>query len=425
MPTNPASIDDLPGSASSLRHAAYRADDQPEPAPAPHIDFTQLKVPRVAPNGWVEPEDDDDFEAPKSNARLLLLALLLIVLPTLLAAGFEYLVAADRYESEAKFIVRAPQMTPSSTSLGQMLGLANGTTPADAHSVGEYLLSHDAVDALGQKTLTGIFRRPEADFATRLWFAEPKPETLLKYYRDMVRVTSSTETGITTLSVQTFRPTDSKVLADQLLRLGEERVNSLNQRMLNDGLAAADRQVRDAEMEVERTAAALTRFRQSHRDIDPERSGAAQIQLASSLEQAAATARANFEAMAAKIPPSAPQYAAAARQVHALEAQVSAARARMAGSSQSLAAGLGEYEELRIKQDFAAKRYQAAATSYQGAREQLLKQQLFIVSVVKPNLPGKALFPKRLLTVATVFFGLLLTFSVGWLVFAGVREHAA
>lgn len=369
--------------------------------------------------------DDDDVELERRGWRGLLPLLILVFLPTLLVAAFEFLVAADQYQSEAKFIVRAPQAVPSGTSLGQMLGLAAPTAPADAHGVSEYLVSHDAIDALGRQHLTEIFRRPEADAVTRLWFSTPQPETLLKYYLGKVELSASSETGITTLRVRAFRPSDAKTLAQRLLQLGEKRVNSLNQRMLDDGLAAARRQVKEAEADVEASQVALTRFRQTNRDIDPERTGAAQIQVAATLEQQAAAARASFQAMAAKIPPTAPQYAAAARQVRALEGQVAAARARLAGSERSLAAGLGEFEKLRAQQDLAAKRFQAASTSYQSAREQLLKQQLFIVSVVAPNLPGKALYPQRLLIVATVFFGLLLAFAIGWLIFAGVREHAA
>ena len=375
--------------------------------------------------GRYDLEDDEDDSNGRKGYRKLLPLLLLVIFPTLLVAGFEYLIAADQYESEARFIVRAPQAAPSASSLGQMLGLPNSAMPADAHGVSEYLASHDAVDALGRRKLTEIFRRPEADPATRLRQANPQPETLLHFYLDMVRISSASETGITTLRVRAFRRSDAKLLADRLLELGERRVNSLNQRMLTDGLAAASRQVKDAEAEVEAAEVALTRFRQLNRDIDPERTGAARIQIAATLEQQAAAARASFQAMAAKIPPSAPQYAAAERQVRALEGQVAAVRARLAGSERSLATGLGHYEKLRVRQDFAAKRYQAASTSYQSAREQLLKQQLFIVPVVKPNLPGKALYPKRLVTVATVFFGLLLAFAIGWLILSGVREHAA
>ncbi|MDF0487750.1 capsule biosynthesis protein [Sphingomonas sp. H39-1-10] len=369
--------------------------------------------------------DDDDGELERKGWRRLLPLLLLVMLPTLLVAGFEYLIASDQYQSEARFIVRAPQSVPSGSSLGQMLGLASPTAPADAHGVSEYLVSHDAIDALGRQRLTDIFRRPEADLVTRLWFATPQPETLLNYYLGKVELSASSETGITTLRVRAFRPSDAKMLAQRLLELGEQRVNRLNQRMLDDGLAAASRQVKEAEAEIEASQVALTKFRQTNRDIDPERTGAAQIQVAATLEQQAAAARASFQAMAAKIPPTAPQYGAVARQVRALEAQVATERARLAGSGRSLATGLGEFEKLRVKQDLAAKRYQAASTSYQSAREQLLKQQLFIVSVVAPNLPGKALYPQRLMIVATVFFGLLLAFAIGWLILAGVREHAA
>jgi len=366
--------------------------------------------------------DDDEFEdlgPRKWWQRSSLLLLLLVVLPTLIVAAFEYGVAADQYVSESHFIVRGQQPNTGSSGLGQLLGLNPMPAPADAHSVGDYLLSHDAIAALQPGIdLTVIFRRPEADPVTRLWSDSPPDETLLKYYRGKVQATFSSETGITTLTVRAFRPDDAKALADALLRLGEGRVNELNNRMLENGLVAAQRQVDEAESLVGDIEGRMTSFRQASRDADPERTSAAQIQMATALQQQAAQARAQFDAMAAVLPPSAPQYAASARKVAALERQVAAVRVRLAGSEQSVAAGLGEYEKLQMRQQF-------AQSSYQAAREQLLKQQLFIVPVVKPNMPEKALYPKRLMIVATIFFGLILAYALGWLILAGVREHAS
>lgn len=48
-----------------------------------------------------------------------------------------------------------------------------------------------------------------------------------------------------------------------------------------------------------------------------------------------------------------------------------------------------------------------------------------MVRVVEPNLPVKALYPQRLKIVATVFFALALAYAIGWLILAGVREHAS
>lgn len=376
-----------------------------------------------------ETEDESDLEPngvpPRRGWRRLVHPfVLLVILPTLLAAAFEYLVVADQYESSAQFIVRTPQQNAPVNSLGQMLGMGGNTANSDAHSVDAYLLSHDAVSALGRSRLVTMFRRPEADGVTRLWSADPEPETLHKYYRGKVDILTATDTGITTLSVRGFRPADVKALADDLLLLGERRVNLLNQRMFDAGLKDATRQVREAEALVETAQNELTAFRQARRDASPDQTGAAQIQLATSLEQQASQARAQFEAMAAVLPPSAPQYAATARKVASLDRQVASLKARLAGSEQSLAGGLGEYENLQMRQQLAAKQFETAQAGFQSAREQLLKQQLFIVPVVEPNLPGKGLYPKRLFIVGVVFFGLLFAYAIGWLILASVREHA-
>jgi len=352
--------------------------------------------------------------------------LLVVMLPTLLVAGFQYLVAADQYQSEAHFIIRSAQPSGGAGGLGQMLGLGGGgPSPAEAHSIGDYLLSHDAVEAVRRTLdLPAVFRRSEADFVTRLHPARPAPETLLKYYRRQVSVSYDTETGITDLSVRAFRPADARDLAETLLRLGETRVNAFNQRALANSLSVADAQLREAERGVTEAQRALTGFRQGNRDIDPERTSNAQITLAANLQQQLAQARAQRDSMAGAVAPDSPQYVAVARQVRALEVQAGAAQGRLAGSANSIAPGLGAYESLKLRQEFAAKRYEAAAASLEAAREQALKQQLFVIRVVEPNLPGKALYPHRLKTVAIVFLGLLLAYAVGWLILAGVREHA-
>lgn len=418
----------------------------PEPiAPSPNQeqeDATEARVQSLRPlllspfpgvddrsERFVEADDEDDFASNEPSPRVgwrwfLHPFILVVVLPTLLIAGFEYLIAADQYESSAQFIVRTPQQNNSVNSLGQMLGIGAGSAPADVHSVDAYLLSHEAVSALGHERLVSMFRRENADPVTRLWYADPQPETLLKYYRSKVHVTTSSETGITLLSVRGFERSDAKALADDLLKLGEQRVNLLNQRMFEDGLAAASRQVQEAEAAIDNADRQMTQFRQARRDADPERTSSAEIQLATSLQERAAQARAQLDAMAAVLPPSAPQYSATVRKVAALERQVAAVKGRLAGSEGSVAAGLGEYEQLQVRQQLAAKRFEAAQASFQSAREQLVKQQLFIISVVEPNLPGKSLYPERLMVIATAFFGLLFAYAIGWLILSGFREHA-
>jgi capsular polysaccharide transport system permease protein len=350
-----------------------------------------------------------------------------VVIPTLLVAIYFFAVATPQYQSEAHFLVRTnePAYAPAA-GLGAALGLtAQSPAAAESQSIDDYLLSHDAVAALGRRmNLPAAFRPLHADPLSRLWDSHPAPETLLKFYRRQVKLTYNHETGISTLKVRAFTPADAQRMAETLLALGEARVNTFNQRALENSLTVAKQQLAEAEAGVAAAQGSMTGLRQSRRDIDPDRTGAAQIVMATTLQQQLAQARAQLAAMSHSVAPDSPQRVALTRQVQALEAQVGSVQARLAGPRGAVAQDLGAFESLKLRQEFAAKRYETAATALETARELAQKQQLFVVRVVEPDRPVRSLYPERGKIVTIVFFGLLLTYAIGWLILAGVREHA-
>ena len=356
--------------------------------------------------------------------------LLVVVVPTLLVAGYLYLIAADQYVSEAHFLVRSPGNTETAPSgMSAALSLVTGTSTnsqSEAMSVADYLTSHDAVAALRRDDrLVERFHRPEADFFSRLRSANPTPEKMLKYYLEHVEVRFDAENGIAVLQVHSFTPQDSFELVSRLLKLGEGRVNVLNTRSYEDAIALSRRQLADAESRLADVQARLTAYRQKRGDIDPQASGTAQIGLVTTLTGELSTARAQLASMGRMISPSSPQYQAVAARVRALEAQVGTQSGRLTGGERTIASDIGGYEGLQLQQQFLAKRYEAAAASLEKARDNAIRQQLYLVRVVEPNFPVKALFPHRGRIMATVVISLLLAYSIGWLIVAGVREHTA
>ncbi len=354
--------------------------------------------------------------------------LMVVVAPVLLVAGYLYLIAADQYESEAHFIVRSAEATGApTTGLGGLLGMtATSSAENNAGMVADYLQSHDAVNALQrQMNLTAMFRPPEADRLSRLSSGNPTPERLLKFYLSHIAVKFNQETGIATLTARAFRPQDAYQINKALLALGEQRVNEMNLRSYNDAVATSREQLAQAEGAVAGIQSRMTAFRQNRGDLDPEGSGETQIHMVSSLEMNLSAARAQLNAMRSLISPSSPQFVAMSARVRALESEVAGQSARMAGTGTTMASNLGSYEDLKIRQDFAAKRYDAAAADLEKARADAQRQQLYVVRVVDPNLPVKALYPQRLRTLATVAIALLLVYGIGWLILAGVREHEA
>ncbi len=354
--------------------------------------------------------------------------LLFVVLPTLVVAGYYYLVASDQYQSEAHILVRSAQATPQMPGgLGAVVGMAAGLTDVqgEANSVADYLISLDAVTALQRGIgLIGRYQRPEVDRLSQLAQDETNPQDLLDYYRDHVSVELHSDTGITSIAVRAFTPTDAQLITTQLLRLGEQRVNSLNERGYGDAIREADSRLTEAETKLALAQRELGAFRESRRDIDPSGTGEAQIGLVSSLTEQLARAKAQLASMKELVRHDSPQVIAQSAHVRSLQSQVNAQAGRLTTGSGSIAAGLGTYEDLRLRQELAAKQYEVAAANAQSAKERASKQQLYIVRVVEPNRPVKSQYPRRLRIVATVFLGLLVAYAIGWLLLAGVREHS-
>lgn len=355
--------------------------------------------------------------------------LLIVILPTLLVAAYYYLWAADQYESEAHFVIRSADDTGSSgNGFGQLLGLSGGmsSSQADAMGVSDYLVSHEVVDVLRRRlNLVERFRAPEADALAKLRPANPTPERLLDYYEGKVNVRFDRDTSISTLRVRAFRPEDSYAIIKALLELGERRVNELNERTFNDSVASARLQLAQSEQAVADVQSRITNFRQSGGDIDPAGSAEAQIGLVSNLSAELAAARAQLASMTKLIGRDSPQYTAMRTRVASLEREVASQSGRLAGRGTTIASNLGGYEDLKVRQDFVAKRYEAAAANLEKARDQASRQQLYLVRIVEPNRPTKAEYPERERILLTVFLGLLISYGIGWLLVAGVKEHAA
>lgn len=386
-------------------------------------------------HGIIEPVELGRPARPSAWRRTLAwlrrnrMLLLVVVVPTVLVGSYLYLVASDQYESEAHFLVHGADVTPQpGIGVNQVISMATGISAGqnEAMSVADYLTSHNAVDRLRREdALVQRFQRPGIDFISRLWGNNPTPERLLAYYRRQVKVEYNTETGITVLRIHGFTPDDSFHLARKLLMMGEQRINELNARSYQDAVAMGQKQLAAAERDLAANQAATTRFRQSRADIDPQASGEAQIGLVTTLTGQLATARAQLNAMRGLISPDSPQIRALQSRVRSLSAELAGQSGRLTGSDNTIAGDMGSYEGLRLRQQFLAKRYDAAAGALQQARERAMRQQLYVVRVVDANRPVKALFPQRFRILATVFVSLLLVFSIGWLIAAGVREHAA
>ena len=367
--------------------------------------------------------------APKGSRswwrRVPLAFVAVVVLPTVLVAFYYRIIASPLYVSEARFVVRQANQ-PQQSSLGFVLqGVGLSASSSDAYAVHEYVLSADGVNDLKTRFDRAKVLAPRGvDPLTgwpRVWDGS-SDEGLVKALRRFVTVGFDSTTGISTLRVESFDPEVSQALSRAMLDGGERLVNRMNARATEDAVRDAKRSRDEARARLSDIQMRLAAFRNREQFIDPSRTATEGSALVGNLLATIATLRAERAQLAAEAPQS-PQLPMMDSRIAAYEKQIEVERAKIAGTSTSLATKISAYEDLALSRELADKELAEATASVITSQQEARRQKLYLERIVNPNLPTKPTEPRRLVAIITTFISMLLVYSLGWLIWAGVREH--
>lgn len=348
-----------------------------------------------------------------------------VLLPTLLSSVYMFGFAADQYVSEARFIVRGP----ASQSAGMLSGILQSTglshAQEDTYVVQDYMQSRDAMDELVRNNdLRAVFDRPEADplFRFPLWHGWSSDEHLFKFFRAHVQTELDSTTGVSGLTVRTFRAKDSQDIASALLAAGEALVNRMNARQRENSVKQARQDVDSAEMRVTEVGRQIAEFRNRESLLDPTKQSVPLLTGISDLQMA--LIKTDMEiAQTTSSTPKSPLIADLRRRADALKDQIAQARAKITGSGTSLVPKITTFDALALQQEFADKLLGSAIQSLETARITAERQELYLETIVMPNLSDYPSYPKRFATVAIVFATFLGIFICSGLILSAAREH--
>ena len=349
-----------------------------------------------------------------------------VLIPTLLAAIYYLFIASPRYVSEAQFIVRAPSGGTQPSSLGVALqGVGLSSTQTDAFAVHEYIRSRDGLKELQTRyDVADILGRPGIDVLSRF----PRPwenrssEGLYAGFKRFVVVGYDSTTGISKLRVEAFSARDANAIAEGLLSGGERLVNRLNERAARDTVANALQARETAATAADEARRNLRDFQNREQFLDPEISARESSELIGGLRASVAQLRAE-RAQLAQGAPNSPQLPMLDGRIAAYERQIEAERSSIVGGAGSLASKVGSYEGLVLARELADREFAQASATVVSSQQDALRQKLYLDRVVNPSLPDEPQLPNRWLSILTVFATALGAYGVGWLVWAGVREH--
>jgi capsular polysaccharide transport system permease protein len=350
------------------------------------------------------------------------LFLALVVIPGLAAIIYYGLIASDIYVSESRFMVHSVQR-PAASGLASLL---QGHTSDEAFAVHDYILSRDALQELDQQlAVRKLYTRAHIDLFDRFpgLSLDRSFEKFYRYYIRHVGVDNDSVSSISVLTVQAFTAEDAYRINSMLLDMSEHLVNTLSDRSREDLIRFADNEVKIASDKAKDASIALLNFRSSHSVFAPDQQAALQLAGVSKIQEELVSTESEL-AQLSTLSPSSPQITALNSKAQSLRAAIASEASKVTSSKSSLSARSPEFERLTLESGFADKQLGVALAELETARSEARQKQLYLERVVKPNLPDKALQPRRIRSIITVLALGLIVFAMARLLIASVREHS-
>jgi capsular polysaccharide transport system permease protein len=351
---------------------------------------------------------------------------LTVIVPTCAAILYYGFIASDVFISESRFLVRSPQRPMQGGFVGELLQ-GSGITHSqdDTYSVHDYILSRDALHELDAKLgVRNAFANKQVDLINRFpglsW--DDSFEEFYRYYGKHVGMDYDSASSISTLTVRAFTAQDAERINDLLLQMSERLVNTLNERSRQDLIHYANDEVKLAADKATAAGVALFEYRSKHEVFEPDKQAAIQLGSVAKIQEELITTEAQL-AQVQKLSPNNPQIAGLESRADTLRHAIGTETAKVTSANGSFSARAPNFERLTLESVFADKQLGVALADLETARSEALRQQLYLDRLVQPNLPDKAMEPRRIRSMFTVFLIGLIAWGVVSLLIAAIREH--
>jgi capsular polysaccharide transport system permease protein len=364
------------------------------------------------------------------------------ILPAFLTGLYYLFIASPQYVVETQFSVRGSSEN-SFNALGLSALVGNSAQSGDSYIVADYIHSAQILPDILEQTnvdIREIYSRPSIDFLYR----ENKDGALDEfrdYWRDMVNVSFNSTTGNVTMQVYAFSPSDAKQVADSVLTVSENLVNTLSEKSRRQFIEVVNQQVARSEERLRNIRKQITDLRITEQAVDPTAVATMEATIISTLEQELASLRTRYKALVDSISADAPSARVIERQISALEDQLVEQKRRITGeaaptdssskttrsgaeSGRALPEMLDRFTELSVEQEFAVKAYTASLASLETAMQEAQKQERYFAVYVVPREPEIALYPLGMLNTVIVLIASIGLWIIGYFTFRSVKDHS-
>ena len=350
-----------------------------------------------------------------------------VALPTLLTFGYFGLWASPMYVSETQFAVKDVVEQGAGLDIASQIFKTSSSSIQNARIVETYLKSPDLFEILNKELkIVDHYSAKSHDIISRL-SNDPSAWDKEVFWAKVSQPKIDVDSGVVSFTVRAYDPQMAKDIAKATLKASEALVNEMNDRSRKDAIKLASNEVKIAQERVSQAQKALEVFRDEHRELDPKATASGLQSLVFELEGERAKVKAQLAESRSYMQPNAPTVRGLEKRLAALETQLKAEKARIAGATQeasTLNAWVSQFESLTIENEFAQKQLVSAMTALEQARAMALTKTQYIVPIQQPTLPDESRYPRTWIFTLCAFFGFFFLYGMVRLIVASIREHA-
>lgn len=355
-----------------------------------------------------------------------------VLLPTFVFLLYSALWQSDRYVAETRLTVREaqkkeqPKLGDAASIVARLSGAGGGSKDAqNSFIVLNYIKSRAILlDIGGRAYLEKKFSDSGADYFSRL-SKGANIEDLWKYWLGHISASVDTISGILTVRIDAFRPEDALDLAKDVVRLSEELVNNITLRNRGDALARAEGEVALARQKLADVREKVLSFRNENFLIDPGSRATSLGEMIVKLTMERIELVNSLSSLASSLSSDAPSQRIQRSRLAAIDQQIAEFKKKLTDNQGAdvVSAQIAAYERLKLEEQFAERLYGISQLAYESARQDLQRQQLYLVTVVTPTLPESATYPKVIGNTLVLFFALLMLWAIVSLLVASIQEQ--
>lgn len=356
-------------------------------------------------NDYLEPLGSSRF-----SMRLFSGLIGLVLLFSILAAGYWLIVASDRYVSEASLIIRkTDSITAPSFDLSMLIAGAAGANRADQLLLREYLLSVDMLKKLdAELNLRAHYSDERYDLLSRMWLQDM--EWFHRHYLSRVSIEYDDYAGVLRVNAQAYDPETAQAVSNLLVREGERYMNQISHELAETQVNFLTAQVDLAQLRFQQTRQTLLAYQNKKGLLSPQATAESLNTLIAKLEEQRAQLTTQLASLPRALDRNHPNLVMLRQSLAAIDRQITDEKIKLADpGGKTLNITLEEFQRLEMEATFAQELYKAALTALEKGRIDATRM-LDKVSVLQaPTFPEYPMEPRRIYnTLVTLLFALML-----------------